>query len=64
MVSEKDAKLIDDMITYRAKNNLSQRKLAKECNVTLQTINQIEQGQQSPSNITRRKIRLVIGGTD
>lgn len=61
VVSDKDAKLIDDMITYRAKNNLSQRKLAEACGVTLQTINQVEQGQQSPSNITRKKIRLVIG---
>lgn len=56
-----DKELANAMVTYRAKHNLSQRKFAEMCNVTTQTIHQVEAGMQSPSNLTRRKIELAIG---
>lgn len=54
--------LIRDMINYRARENISQRELAARCNLTLQTINSVENGLQTPSKLTEAKIRLVIGG--
>ena len=50
-----------DMITYRAKHNLSQTECAKKAGITLQTWNQVECGRQNPSRLTEKKIRLVIG---
>ena len=41
--------LPERMIAYRAKENISQTEMAKRCGVTLQTINTIETGVQSPS---------------
>ncbi len=52
--------IVDDMVTYRARNRISQSELAKRCGVSLQTINSIETGQQNPSQVTLRKIELVI----
>lgn len=52
--------IVDDMVTYRAKERISQRELAERCGVSLQTINSIETGQQNPSQVTIRKIELVI----
>lgn len=62
--NEQDKKLADDIISYRAKNNMSQRAFATKCGVSLQTIYHLESGIQSPSKLTRKKIRLVIGGED
>ena len=56
-----DNKLASDMLKYRAVNNISQRELARRCNVTVQTILNIEKGKQNPSMLTETKIRLVIG---
>lgn len=52
--------LSDKMILYRAKHNMSQSELASKCEVSLQTINSIENGLQKPSRLTEMKIRLVI----
>lgn len=52
--------LEERMIEYRAKENISQAELAKRCNVTVQTINAVENCIQKPSNVTRMKIELVI----
>lgn len=49
------------MLEYRAKNNISQGELAKRCNLTTQTICNVERGIQTPSKITETKIRLVVG---
>ena len=54
-------KLEEKMLEYRAKERISQKELAARCGVTLQTINSIETGQQTPSRVTREKILLVIG---
>ena len=53
------------MVRYRAKERISQSELAKRCGVSLQTINSVENGVQTPSKVTEQKIRLVIeGGED
>lgn len=58
------AGLPEDMIRYRAEHNLGQRALAKLCNVSVQTINQIELGHQNPSRLTEAKIRRIINGKE
>lgn len=58
----KDLTLQERMVNYRAKERLSQKELAQRCGVTLQTINAVENGIQTPSKVTRAKIELVIGG--
>ena len=54
-------KLADAMVLYRAKHNISMAEMAKRCNVTQQTIHNIETGIQDPSRVTRAKIMMVIG---
>lgn len=49
------------MIRYRAIEGISQAELARRCGVTVQTINSVENGLQSPSKLTRMKIELVVG---
>ena len=53
-------KLAEQMITYRARERISQKELARRCGVSLQTINSIETETQTPSRVTEAKIRLVI----
>lgn len=60
----RDEKLMEQMITYRAKKRISQKELAARCGVSLQTINSIENGIQDPSKVTEAKIRLVIEGKE
>lgn len=50
----------DEIIAYRARNNISMKEMAKRCQVSLQTIYSIENGTQEPSRLTREKIRLVL----
>lgn len=54
-------KLDERMVRYRAKERISQSELAKRCGVTLQTINSIETGAQTPSRVTKAKIEMIIG---
>lgn len=59
--------LQEEMVKFRAKNNISQKKLAELASVSLQTINSVENGLQKPSKLTEQKIRMVIqrrGGTE
>ena len=49
------------MVRYRAKESISMKELARRCNVTLQTIHNIETGIQDPSRVTKEKIEMVIG---
>lgn len=56
--------LRDDMLMYRAKENITQAELAERCKLTTQTICNIETGQQTPAQITIAKIRYVIGKED
>ncbi len=52
--------LIERMIEYRAKHNLSQSELADKCNLSTMTVNAIERGYQNPSKITLAKIELIL----
>ena len=56
----KDNLLGRKMLNYRAKHGLSQLKMAQLCNVTPQTICNVENGVQNPSKLTRQKILNVI----
>lgn len=57
-------KLAEAMVTYRARERISQREFAEKVGVSLQTICNIETGQQVPSRLTVAKILLVIGDGD
>ena len=54
--------LKDDILTFRARNNLSQKKFAQLCGLSIMTINAIENDIQEPTKVTREKIRLVLSG--
>lgn len=54
-------KLGDQMLDFRARNNMSQRELAEKAKVGIRAISLIERGLQEPSRLTRRKIELAIG---
>lgn len=56
----KNEELIDKILDYRAKYDLSQIEFAKLCKVTTQTISNIECGRQNPTKFTLRKILNVI----
>ena len=53
--------LAERMIEYRAKERIPQKELAERCGVSVQTINSIENGLQTPSKLTEAKINLIIG---
>ena len=52
--------LADRMVRYRAKERISQKELARRCGLTLQTVNSIENGLQTPTKLTKAKIELVL----
>lgn len=56
----KDKELIEKMLDYRARHNISQVKFAELCNVSQQTICNVENGVQAPSKLTRMKILNLI----
>ena len=56
--------LANRMVRYRAKENISMKEMARRCNLTMQTIHNIETGIQEPSRVTREKIIMVIGEKD
>lgn len=53
--------LQERMVEYRAKERISQRELAHRCDISVQTINSVENGVQEPSARTKAMIELVIG---
>lgn len=55
-------KLSEKILMYRAKNNISQEEMALRCGVTKQTIFNLEHELQSPTNLTKAKINLVLYG--
>ena len=59
-----NSELSKKMLEYRAKENISQRELAKRVGVSLQTINSIENGIQEPTKLTEAKIYLIINNND
>ena len=54
--------LKEEMLNFRAKNNLSQRRAAERAQITNQTWYAVENGYQNPSKMTEMKIRKVIAG--
>lgn len=52
--------LIEEMVRYRAKHNLSQAELGKLCGLSTQTINSVEAGTQTPSAVTEMKIWMKL----
>lgn len=52
--------LANDIIWYRAKHGLSQDEMAKTCNVSKQTIFNLEHQLQTPTKLTEMKIRLIL----
>ena len=52
------------MIKYRARERISQGELAERCGLSLQTVNSVENGTQTPSKLTIAKIELVIDKED
>lgn len=54
-------KLSQEILKYRAVHNISQQEMANRCNVTKQTIFNIEHEIQDPTALTQAKIRMVIG---
>ncbi len=53
-------KLAEEIVNYRARERISQKEFAARVGVSLQTICNIETGQQEPSRVTVAKIMLVI----
>ncbi len=56
--------LREEMIEFRAKNNLNQTEAAKRAKITLMTWGSVERGIQSPSKLTESKIRMVLDGKE
>ncbi len=54
--------LSEAIVEYRARNNLSMKKFAEKCGISLQTVNYIEKGLQKPNRLTTQKIMLVLKG--
>ena len=57
MLSEK--MLSEKMVEYRAKHNMTQKKFAELCGITVQTVIKAEQG-KSLTRLTAKKIELII----
>ena len=49
----------DEIIEYRAKHNMSMRKLAEKANISIQTLWSVEHGAE-PSRLVEAKIRLAL----
>ena len=52
--------LAQDMLYFRAKHRIGQRKFAEMCGLTTQTINRVEREVQKPSKMTEIKIRMAM----
>lgn len=57
---ERNEKMLSEkMVEYRAKHNLTQKKLAELCGITVQTVIKAEQGKPL-TRLTAKKIELKI----
>ena len=52
--------LVEKILNYRAKHNLSVEKFAKLCNVSSTTIYSVEKGYSNLNRLARQKILNVI----
>lgn len=50
----------EEMTRFRAKYKLTQKEFAYIVGVTVQTICNVETGQQTPSRVTEQKIRMAM----
>lgn len=53
----------EEMLKFRAKENISQETAAKRAGITKQTWYTVENGIQTPSKLTETKIRIVMDET-
>ena len=58
-VERSEKMLSEKMVEYRAKHNLTQKKLAELCGITVQTVIKAEQGKPL-TRLTAKKIELKI----
>lgn len=59
IVERSEKMLSEKMVEYRAKHNLTQKKLAELCGITVQTVIKAEQGKPL-TRLTAKKIELAI----
>ena len=52
--------IAEKILAYRAEKNLSMRKFAELCSVSMQTIYNIEKRNTNPSRFTLAKIKKVL----
>lgn len=52
--------LINEMLMFRAKHNMSQKEFADMCGLTRATIWNAESGKSNPTPLTKAKIKAVI----
>lgn len=52
--------IAEKILAYRAEKNLSMQKFAQLCNVSIQTIYNIEKRNTNPSRFTLAKIKKVL----
>lgn len=52
--------LWEEVLNYRAKNDMSMESFAKKAGVAKQTLISIEKYQRQPTRLTERKIRLAM----
>lgn len=52
--------LSERIIEYRARHSMTQIEFAKKCQVSTQTISNIENGRALPSRLTQAKIELTL----
>jgi len=55
-----DPELCDKIVRFRARNDISQRELAKKLGVSLATVINVETGRRGPSKTTKVKILDLI----
>ena len=60
MNKKESSEFREKILDYRARNNISQYKFAELCKLTVQTVCNIENGVQSPSKLTKKKILNLI----
>lgn len=59
MTQPKENSISEEMLRFRAKNNLTQKELAERAGLSEKTINRTESG-ASTSKVTVMKIRMAI----
>lgn len=57
---EKIEKLRKDLISFRARNNISLKKFSQLCNCSTQTVWNIESGRNKPSKMVAIRIRNIL----